>query len=351
MRLQQKTTQAKLVNREGSMLPMLAVVMVILIISVAIGVDIARMHLTRTELRTANDAAARAAVIQMGISQNRILAKDAAVDIAARNQVAGKGLTLAPDQILLGTAVRQDSGSFTFSEASAGSSTILTSARVEGRRCANSPDGEVKLLFGPLFGVESFCSDSVSTATQSHRDIALVLDVSGSMKDDGRFEALEEALDTFLSILESTPQSEAVSLTVYETTSRKIQPITSDMDLVRNAFADESPGGRTAIGLGMTDGLDSILNDLNARPHAIRSLIVMTDGNHNEGIDPEEVVIDCVASHVSVFTVTFSSGANQNRMESLANDGQGFHIHADNAEELNDAFEQIARQLAVLLIE
>ena len=212
MRLQQKTTQAKLVNREGSMLPMLAVVMVILIISVAIGVDIARMHLTRTELRTANDAAARAAVIQMGISQNRILAKDAAVDIAARNQVAGKGLTLAPDQILLGTAVRQDSGSFTFSEASAGSSTILTSARVEGRRCANSPDGEVKLLFGPLFGVESFCSDSVSTATQSHRDIALVLDVSGSMKDDGRFEALEEALDTFLSILESTPQSEAVSL-------------------------------------------------------------------------------------------------------------------------------------------
>ena len=91
MRFQKKTTCAT-ADRDGALLPMLAVVIVILLISVAIGVDIARMHLTRSELRTANDAAARAAVVEIGISENPIAAQDAAILVASRN------LTWLPDK-------------------------------------------------------------------------------------------------------------------------------------------------------------------------------------------------------------------------------------------------------------
>jgi len=344
-----KPTQSA--DRKGAMLPMLAVVMVILIFSVAISVDIARMHLTRSELRTANDAAARAAVVEIGVSQNAAAARDAAIFAASRNKVAGKGLTLTRDQIEIGTADQQSSGGFAFSPTGAGSGTHLTSARVHGKRCSTSPDGEVGMMFGQLFGVDSFCADSVSAATQSHRDIALVLDVSGSMSNEGRFKALADAIDSFLLVLESTPQSENVSLSVYETSARKLQPLTSDLSLISSAFNKEVAEGATAIGLGMEEGLGSVLNDFEARDHALKSLILMTDGNHNTGINPEDIVGDCVAARVSVYTITFKNGADQSRMKAIAEAGNGTHLHAKNNGELEEAFRTIAHQLAVMLIE
>ena len=344
MRFKKKTTGAS-ADRDGALLPMLAVVMVILLVSVAIGVDVARMHLTRSELRTANDAAARAAVVEISNSEDPIAAKDAAILIASRNLVAGKGLTLTRDQIQLGH-VEPDGDSLNFVNGGA----ILTSAKVHGRRCSTAPDGEVQLFFGPIFGVESFCSDAISAATQSQRDIALVLDVSGSMKGD-RFIALGNALDSFLAVLEATPHSEQVSLTVYETTARKLQPVTLNLPSLSTAFDEEEASGKTAIGLGMSTALDSLLNDPGARRFATKSMIVMTDGNHNRGVDPEDIATQCVAAGVAVFTVTFEDGAGEDRMEDIAESANGFHIHASDSTELEEAFETIARQLSIGLIE
>ncbi len=334
-------------NRDGALLPMLAVVIIILFVAATMGVDIARMHLTRAELRTATDASARAAVEAMGRTQNKQAGIDAAINIANRNNVAGLPLTVTEDDIDVGTAAEDENGKFSF--LSGGS--ILTSVRVNGHRTVDSPDGPVGLLFGPMFGVTDFSPDFTSTATRSDRDIALVLDVSGSMSKEGRFQALAEGLDTFLSVLESTPQDEHVSLSVYETTARKLQPITSDLDLVRNAFQREVADGNTAIGLGLGEGLDSILHDSNARSFALKSIVLMTDGNHNTGINPEEIAKQCADAGVTVVTITFKGGANKGRMQTIADSTGGQHFHANNGNELKDAFETIARQLAVMLIE
>lgn len=332
-------------NRDGAMLPMVAVVIVILLVSVTIGVDIARMHLTRSELRTANDAAARAAVVEIANSEDALLAQDAAILVASRNMVAGQGLTLRRDQIEIGHAV-DDGDSLSF----VAGGTKLTSARVHGSRCSTAPDGPVDLIFGPIFGVDSFCTDLVSAATQSQRDIGLVLDVSGSMKGE-RFAALEAALTSFLAVLDASPQEKRISLSVYETEARKIQNLTPDTAAISTAFSGEEAGGRTAIGKGMRRGLNSLLNDTNARQFAFKSMIVMTDGNHNEGVNPEVVAAECVAAGIAVYTVTFSDGANGERMRLLAESADGFHIHANTDAELVAAFETIARQLSVGLIE
>ncbi|QEG21835.1 vWA domain-containing protein [Mariniblastus fucicola] len=334
-------------DRRGAMLPMLAVVMIILMIVVSLGVDIARMHLTRSELRTANDAAARAAVESIGRSQNETTARNAAIAVAARNSVAGKGLTLRSDQIKVGHATKLSSGRYEFQEGGS----YLTSARVVGSRSSTSPDGSVGLLFGPLFGVDEFCSDSAAAATQSQRDIALVLDVSGSMASEGRFEALADALESFLSVLNTTPQSEYVSLSVYETTARKSQVLTSNLTSINDAFDDEAPNGATAIGLGMSEGLNSVLYDSNARPFALKTIVVMTDGNHNTDIDPETIAQQCADKNVSVYTITFKDGADEARMEQVAQIAGGLHVHATSNAELEEAFESIARQLGVMLIE
>jgi Flp pilus assembly protein TadG len=48
-------------DRKGAMLVLVAITMILLVIAAAFSIDVAYMQLTRTELRTSTDAAARAA--------------------------------------------------------------------------------------------------------------------------------------------------------------------------------------------------------------------------------------------------------------------------------------------------
>ena len=80
-------------------------------------------------------------------------------------------------------------------------------------------------------------------------------------------------------------------------------------------------------------------------------MIVMTDGQHNTGVHQFNVVSDVFNQNVTVHTVTFSRGANQGVMREVARRGGGIHVHADNNADLVQAFREIARQLALVLVE
>lgn len=334
-------------NRDGAMLPFVAIVIIVLFIAAAFAIDYASIHVVRSELRTATDAAAKAGVEALGREQSTDAAIDAALRIAEANIVAGEGLQLDPNNIVFGASGQSADGTFFFNEGG----TPLNAVRVIGDRTADSPQGPVGLFFAPLFGQTEFEPTQSATATRLDRDIALVLDVSGSMSVNGRFEGLQNALDVFLSELDQTSQRERISLTVYSTNERKVQELTPDLQLIRDAFAEEAPGGFTGIGRGLRTGLDSIINDVGARPFALKSVIVMTDGNQNRGTPPNIVVKDAEAAGVVVHAITFSEGANQDLMQEVAEIGGGIHLHADNDEELLEAFQTIARQLQVVLIE
>jgi Mg-chelatase subunit ChlD len=309
------------------------------------------MHVTRSELRTATDAAAKAAMESLGREQKTSAAVDAALRVAKENQVAGKGLTLDRNQIVFGTATASGKGGFDFREGGGGSGNPLNAVRVTGQRTTGSPDGTVSLMFGSLFGVSNFQPQAIAAAARSERDIALVLDVSGSMAQFGRFDGLKNAMKVFLDELDRSPQKEHLSLACYSTTSRKLVDLTPDLNLVRAAFAKESPQGMTAIGLGLKTGLDSLLKDKNTRPFAIKTVILMTDGFHNTGIIPESVAPDCAKNGIKVHTVTFSSSADQSRMKEVARITGGIHFHANSNQDLVDQFRIIAQQLTVVLIE
>lgn len=334
-------------NRDGAMLPFVALVVIVLFIAAAFAIDIASIHVVRSELRTATDAAAKAGVEALGREQSTDAAINAALRVAEANIVAGEGLQLDPNNIVFGASGQNADGTFFFDEGGA----PLNAVRVVGARTADSPQGPVGLSFTPLFGLDEFQPVQSATATRLDRDISLVLDVSGSMSVNGRFQGLQNALDVFLSELDQTSQRERLSLTVYSTEERKIQDLTPDLQLIRDQFAEESPGGFTAIGRGLESGLDSIRNDPGARPFALKSVIVMTDGRQNRGTPPDVIARNQGGEDVTIHTITFSEGANQELMQQVAEIGNGIHLHAENNEELLEAFQTIARQLQVLLIE
>lgn len=330
--------------RQGAMLPFVAVVMVILFVVATLGIDIARMHLTRAELRNATDAAAKAAAEALSREQNQAAAIAAAIAVANSNIVAGEPLELLPGDIEFGKASENPDGSFTFVSSV---NPPFNSIRVLGDRTRNP----VKTLFGHMIGVSEFRPSMVASTQILDRDIGIVLDVSGSMRSDGKFEALGLALEAFLSELENNNFEDRVSLTVYSTHGRKVLDLTTDLASIRDAFANESPGGFTAIGEGMNIGRDSVLNDPLARPFALKTLLVMTDGIQNRGVDARVIAERCDRDNVVVNTVTFSDGANQSLMQECADITDGIHMHADDNDDLVFIFREIARQLPSLLIE
>ncbi len=407
-------------NRKGNILPLFAFLLPVLFILTAFAINIAYLQLSRTELMVATDAAARAAGRALSEFQDVDLAKDAALVTAALNSVAGSPLQLSvddnADQIEFGMSTTNAEGTarYTFTKVSTDGvrtgTELANSVRVSGNRL-HSSGGAVYFPF-PSFGLlDSGELQQRSVTMQIDRDIALVLDRSGSMSwktyawPDGQnpwsYSSLEAGVDEgllykyngnyyysngvdsydyqdwiwedhyengpapnrpwddlvlavqqFITVLEATVQTERVSLSSYATTSSEDLKLTSNYAEVINEMNTLSPTGSTAIGYGMQSGNPTLFEVGYGRPLAAKTLIVMTDGMHNTGTDPVTIAQSIVGSYdVTIHTVTFSAGADQQRMQQVADIGGGIHYHAETGAELIDVFEEIANNLPTIVTE
>ena len=338
-------------QRTGAMLPLIAVVMIIMIVGAVFSVDIAYMHMVRAELRTATDSAARAGAEALARTQDPEAAIQAVLRMAEQNRVAGQGLELDRNEIVLGSVQETDGGRFEFLPGVE----PLSSVRVVGRRDAGSPQGAVSLLFSPLLGVDNFNPVQSATASSSVIDIALVLDRSGSMATadagDGltRREGLINAVNAFVTEVERSSPNAAISITTYSTNATRDLELTPDLEVVRAAINQVNADGFTNIRQGLLLGSDTLEDS--QRQFAERVIVVMTDGRFNRGGNPlQSARVAAGRGHV-IHTVTFSPGANQDVMQDIAEIGNGDHFHADDAADLTEAFRKIAQSLSVVLIE
>ncbi len=113
-----------------------------------------------------------------------------------------------------------------------------------------------------------------------------------SSTDQAPWQDLVAAVNAFLDVLDSTSQEEQVSVASYSSSATLDSWLEKDHEIVRNTVDGLNTGGNTAIGKGMQEGIQALL-DAAARPFAAKTMVVMTDGMHNTGISP-----DAVATHV-----------------------------------------------------
>ncbi|MGB7329471.1 MAG: vWA domain-containing protein [Rubripirellula sp.] len=343
--LRDQRANRKASNRRGAMLILIVVMMIGFMVAVAFSVDIAHMHLARTELRTATDAASKAASASLAETLDQNLAIAEGQRIAAANTVNGEPLLLDAADFRFGRSVEQTSGKFQFNQGG----TPQNSVAVNGRRTFGSPSGPIPLFFGNVFGVNFFEPTSTATATYIERDIVLVVDRSGSMQGS-KFNDLISAIDTFVATLDATPVDEAVGMASYSTFATEDVPLTEDLTQISDGIRALSVGGRTSISRGLQAGANVMAGSVGTQ-FVDQTYIVMTDGKHNEGAEPSTVATTLAAPNVTIHTITFGAGADQTRMQDVAAIGGGRHFHADTGLELEAVYREIALTLSSIMTE
>ena len=329
--------------RRGAMLVLIALMMVGFMVTVAFSVDIAHMHLTRTELRTATDAASKAAAATLAETMNRDQAIERGREIAAANSVNGEPLRLVRQDFQFGNANPSQTGKFQFINGGRPYNTVL----VTGKRDKQSLSGAVPLFFGGLTGVELFETESSAAATYIERDVVLVVDRSGSMSGS-KFSDLISAIKTFTETLNETPVDEYVGLASYNEYGSTDVGLTANLHQINQGVELLKLGGWTSVSRGMAAGNQIMKGGRDAK-FVERTMIVMTDGRHNRGPAPERIARQLNAEGIMIHTITFGHDADQRRMNKVARIGSGRHYHANNGIQLEEIYREIALTLSTIM--
>jgi Flp pilus assembly protein TadG len=160
-------------DRRGAIAVMAAVFSVVMLGMIAFAVDIGYLAAARTQLQAAADSAALAAAACTNLPRDDMVA--IAQQFASANPVAGAHAQLNANNVEYGI---WDVNTRTF----APSSQMCTAVRVTVRPNANQ--GQTSLFFGRIFGLTSVSQQASAVATCNPRDIAFVVDLSGTMNND-----------------------------------------------------------------------------------------------------------------------------------------------------------------------
>ena len=178
-------------TRCGAIAPLMAILFPVILLICGICVNFAYMQLNRTQLKVATDAAARAAGRAFSEYQDVDVAIDYAVTTGRMNYVGQSPLEIDPQEseqeILFGLSRRTDNGKGRYEFIEKTRSDVrdkiekATAVRVLGKRTEDSIGGSINMLFAGFGPFDQFSPVVSTTSTQVDRDIALVLDRSGSM--------------------------------------------------------------------------------------------------------------------------------------------------------------------------
>ncbi len=178
--------RARRYTRRAAVAVQVAVMSTLILGIGALAVDVGAIYTVQSELQVAADAAALAAageLIGTDGGPPDAAARAAAADFAARNRVRNASPLLTTADVEFGRSVLNPSTNrFEFAPAASG----FDAVRVTVRRTVDSPNGGVPLWFANIFGIRETELRARAAAVLLPRDIALVIDLSGSMTYDSQ---------------------------------------------------------------------------------------------------------------------------------------------------------------------
>ncbi len=156
-------------DRRGALIIWFAFLLITIFAMTAFAIDLSYMEIIGTQLQNAADGGALSAVAQLANGPAAIVA--AAQDVGLQNMAAGQPVVIANSDVVLG---RFDITTRTFTPNDPATNAVQVTARVTNK----------DFLFAQVMGQTTFTMKKTATAILNPRDIAFVVDLSGSMNDD-----------------------------------------------------------------------------------------------------------------------------------------------------------------------
>ena len=167
----------------------MALLLVVMLGMLAFAIDIGYIALARSQLQVAADATALAAAASMNLE--RVEMEAVARRFAGANYVSARPVQLDSSDIEYGT---WDTATRTFTPSSSPGNAVRVTTRAD-----RSNGGEVPLFFGRIFNKMSVRQQASAVAVTNPRDIAFVIDLSGSMNYDTDPDNTDDINHTFAS--------------------------------------------------------------------------------------------------------------------------------------------------------
>ncbi len=212
--------------------------------------------------------------------------------------------------------------------------------RPDGSYLLDATRGDVRVVEGasdrPILRFEAPESLIVRPTT-----IVLVVDHSGSMKQDDRIGALKRAVATFL---EGMPRGSRVAVVAFSDEVEVICPFTEDRGRVREAVDALEAHGGTRYYDAVVAGLD-LLSDQGGR----RAVLALTDGQDTLSRFAKLDGAVAAARRLNLPVHTLGLGDEREiaveALRKLADDTRGQHYLARDADQLKTIYEEIARRI------
>jgi len=171
-------------------------------------------------------------------------------------------------------------------------------------------------------------------------NLVFLLDVSGSMYPANKLPLVKQA---FKALVQQLREEDRVAIVVYAGAAGLVLPSTSGkektkiIDALENLTAGGSTAGGAGIKLAYRTATDHFIKKGNNR------VILATDGDFNVGLSSEEDLQDLIERErekgISLSVLGFGMGNyKDNRLETLADKGNGNYAYIDNFEEARRTF-------------
>lgn len=199
---------------------------------------------------------------------------------------------------------------------------------VDGTAVPFLDDGTVVLRVG-VQGME------IDDSARRDANLTFVIDVSGSMGEFGKLDAVKPALDA---LVESLRPTDRVAIVVYSDETRVVldpTPVERRQDIMDAIYRLETEGATSVEG-GLTLGYSVARESYD--PERINRVILLSDGVANVGATGSaailEIIGDGARDGIDLVTVGFGLGEyNDTLMEQLADKGDGFYAYVDGQAE------------------
>ena len=182
--------------------------------------------------------------------------------------------------------------------------------------------------------------DSPITLSMKPTTIVLVLDRSGSMREDDKIGGLKKAVGTFLKGL---PEGSRIAVIAFSSDIRLACPFTTDRRRVLSAVEAIEPSGSTRYFDAVAQALKLLEGETGRR-----AVLAMTDGQDTDSILPIEAVIDDARRlNLPVNTLGLGEGGaiDLEPLERLAKETRGQSYTARDAASLKAIYQELAERI------